>query len=389
MDSTQEKLVISPPLDPFACSTIKQQSDGEKKSLLSRIFDLLKSALPGSDLTRFQVPVQLNMPKSQLQLYGESVYCYSNDLLEACAKGSTSLERFLKVVAWHISTTRLAPFGQAPFNPVLGETHHVSCGDLNVILEQVSHHPPITALYATNEPANLRLQWWQNPIPRFYGNKVEVSVQGKRELWLDAHKEVYELTCPKLMIRFFPTLGNEWVGKSTIKCTASGLEANLYFHSRPLFSWRGSVGQISGKIIDTCTQTSLFDLSGFYNQVVTIRDSTTGDVDVLFDAQKSLANLKPLEVRDRKNVKETESLVVWRDVMDGIMTKDWEAARRAKQDIEEKQRFLVRERIRQGITWIPTNFELLVGGKWQWRHIGQVVREAPLAIPCDHHHHHH
>ena len=28
-------------------------------------------------------------------------------------------------------------FGVAPYNPILGETHHVSRGNLNVLLEQV------------------------------------------------------------------------------------------------------------------------------------------------------------------------------------------------------------------------------------------------------------
>ncbi|KAI5074255.1 hypothetical protein GOP47_0010216 [Adiantum capillus-veneris] len=383
MDSIPDKLIISPPLDPFASSSLKhqQQSDGtpEKTSLLSRIFDIFKGARPGSDLTRFQVPVQLNMPKSQLQLYGESVYCHSNDLLEECTKGSTPLERFLKVVAWHISTTRRAPFAQAPFNPILGETHHVSCGNLNVLLEQVSHHPPISALYATNEPADLRLQWWHSPSPRFCGNRVEVTIQGKRELWMDAHKEVYEMTSPKLVIRFFPTFGNEWVGKSTIKCNASGFEADLLFHSRPFFGW-GSVCKVSGRIIDSSTQTPLFDLSGFYNQKVTIQDLTTGDVSVLFDAEASLTNMKALEVQNRKNVHDKESLVVWREVMKGIVERDWEVARQAKHDIEEKQRSLAKERKRQGVPWIPSSFEL-IDGKWQWRHTGQPVTQAPLVIP--------
>ncbi|MCO5560514.1 hypothetical protein L7F22_014129 [Adiantum nelumboides] len=386
--ASPDKLFISPPLDPFASSPFKlqhQQSDtvgSEKRPLLSRIFDIFKSARPGSDLTRFQVPVQLNMPKSQLQLYGESVYCHSHDLLEECAKESTPLERFLKVVAWHISTTRLAPFAQAPFNPILGETHHVSCGNLNVILEQVSHHPPISALYATNKLADLRLQWWHTPSPRFWGNKVEVNIQGKRELWMDAHKEVYEMTSPKLVIRFFPTFGNEWVGKSTIKCNASGLEAELHFHSKPFFGW-GSVGRISGKVMDTSTQTCLFDLSGFYHQEVTMQDTKTGDRSVLFDARVSLANLKAVEVQNRKNVEDSESLVVWREVMKGIMEKDWEVARNAKHGIEEKQRSLAKERQKQGIQWTPCNFEL-IDGDWQWRHIGQPVTQASLVIPSCH-----
>ena len=77
------------------------------------------------------------MPKSQLQLFGESVYCIGEDILSKCSNGKTNLERFVNVVAWSISTTRPVYFGAVPFNPVLGETHHASRGTLNVLLEQV------------------------------------------------------------------------------------------------------------------------------------------------------------------------------------------------------------------------------------------------------------
>ena len=90
-----------------------------------------------------QVPPQLHMPKSSLQFFSEPIYCYSHDhdLLSRCVRGpGTSSDRFLRVVAWHLSTIRLGPFCQAPLNPILGETHHVSSGSLNVIAEQVAFH---------------------------------------------------------------------------------------------------------------------------------------------------------------------------------------------------------------------------------------------------------
>lgn len=77
------------------------------------------------------------MPKSQLQCYGETIYCCGEDYLSRCARGRNGLERFVSVVAWCISTARPAIFGQAPFNPILGETHHVSRGSLNLLVEQV------------------------------------------------------------------------------------------------------------------------------------------------------------------------------------------------------------------------------------------------------------
>lgn len=94
-----------------------------------------------------QLPPIFNIPKSHLQCYGETVYCIGEDMLSKCSKGKTSLERFTRVVAWSISTTRPMIFGQAPFNPILGETHHVSKGSLNVLLEQVLDSNAFYLLY--------------------------------------------------------------------------------------------------------------------------------------------------------------------------------------------------------------------------------------------------
>ncbi|PNX56971.1 oxysterol-binding protein-related protein 4B-like, partial [Trifolium pratense] len=58
-------------------------------------------------------------------------------------------------------------FGLAPYNPILGETHHVSKGNLNVLLEQVSHHPAVSALHATDEKENIEIIWCQYPFAKF------------------------------------------------------------------------------------------------------------------------------------------------------------------------------------------------------------------------------
>jgi hypothetical protein len=33
----------------------------------------------------------------------------------------------------------------------------------------VSHHPPVSALHATDEKENVELIWCQQPVPKFYG----------------------------------------------------------------------------------------------------------------------------------------------------------------------------------------------------------------------------
>lgn len=84
-----------------------------------------------------QLSPLFNLPKSHLQCFGESVYCIGNDLLGRCNKGESPQDRFTAVVSWSISILRPMIFGIAPYNPILGETHHVSRGNLNVLLEQV------------------------------------------------------------------------------------------------------------------------------------------------------------------------------------------------------------------------------------------------------------
>ncbi|KAF4393851.1 hypothetical protein F8388_018342 [Cannabis sativa] len=115
------------------------------------------------------------MPKSQLQCYGELVYCVGDDLLNKCNIGESPIERFKAVLAWNFSTLRPLIFGVVPYNPILGETHHVSKGTLNVLVEQVSHHPSVTALYATDEKENIQLLWCQYPVAKFSDTEIVPS----------------------------------------------------------------------------------------------------------------------------------------------------------------------------------------------------------------------
>lgn len=80
----------------------------------------------------------MNIPRSQLQCYGEMVYSFSGqDLLGECCRREQPIERLKSIVTWNISTLRPLIFGMAPYNPVIGETHHVSNGYINVLAEQV------------------------------------------------------------------------------------------------------------------------------------------------------------------------------------------------------------------------------------------------------------
>jgi len=44
---------------------------------------------------------------------------------------------------------------------------------------QVSHHPPVTALHATDEKENIEITWSQQPVPKFYGIYLELFLDYK------------------------------------------------------------------------------------------------------------------------------------------------------------------------------------------------------------------
>ncbi|CAM6046000.1 unnamed protein product [Sphagnum compactum] len=381
-DLTNKVLVVTAP-----CRIERCQGPGakdlkrSKSSIQATVFDLFKGFSPGSDLTRLQLPPQFNLPKSQLQAYGESVYCCAQDLLGMCTAGATPLDRFLAVVRWHISTTRPAPFARAPYNPILGETHHVSVGDLNVLCEQVSHHPPVSALYATSGSKKLQLLWWHHAVPRFCGNGVEITILGQRQLKLTEHHETYETSSPKLFIRFFPMPANEWLGNTTVRCIKSGLEASVSFKGRGFFGFRGSSNRVSGKIWEISTKRVLYELNGSWDKVVTVKNKHSGEICNLYDAQDAIVDIHAPVVENMKGVSSMESVNVWSDLTDALINgESAQAMRETKRRLEEMQRELEQKRHASGIVWTPKHFRSTKEGNWVWHDEAAHVPCAPLVV---------
>ncbi|XP_045788974.1 oxysterol-binding protein-related protein 4C-like isoform X3 [Trifolium pratense] len=375
----EKKIMLTKSVLQLANELDSEEGGYKAPNLLQRLLSVFKNVRLGSDITHFQMPPPFNIPKSQLQYTGESVYCSASDLLSTCNREQNPVDRLIYVVAWFISSTRPVTFGVAPYNPILGETHHVSKGNLNVLVEQVSHHPPVTALHATDDKENIEMIWWQQPVPIFYGTSVEGKINGKGKLKLLNHGETYEMNSANLLYRVLPVPSVDWVGTVNLRCLETGLVAELSYKSSPSFLGLGGNHKvIKGKIFDSSSSKALYELDGQWDRTIKLKDRINGEVRVIYDATKGNSGL--LILKNEESVWPTESLHVWGELSQAIMRKDWDKAREAKQAVEERQRKLMRERESKGEKWIPKHFEVSHSKEvgWDCSPIQNFVSAAPI-----------
>ena len=138
------------------------------------IWNILKQCVD-KELYRFTLPIIWNEPLSLLQRMAENTK-YSNVVLGKAAVSEDPIERMKLVATYIVSSismhgTRLSK----PFNPLLGETYELSRNGYHISLEQVSHHPPISAFYA--ESLDQKWKYYGSVHPQMRLNLLNASVE--------------------------------------------------------------------------------------------------------------------------------------------------------------------------------------------------------------------
>jgi len=119
-------------------------------------------------------------PLSFLQRLAECLE-YSN-LLDQAALADSPVERFHYLTAFVVSTlsSHIERMSK-PFNPLLGETYELQMNDdqhsFHFISEQVSHHPPVSALFIRGSSWTLSAN--VEPKVKFHGANVNAIAEGR------------------------------------------------------------------------------------------------------------------------------------------------------------------------------------------------------------------
>jgi hypothetical protein len=90
------------------------------------------------------LPIKIFEPRSFLEKVAAD-FALAPYFLDRAGEMTEPFDRFKQVVTWLIASCHLEPQMIKPFNPILGETFQGSMGGYKVYVEQISHHPPISA----------------------------------------------------------------------------------------------------------------------------------------------------------------------------------------------------------------------------------------------------
>jgi len=333
------------------------------------IVSLIKQIRPGMDLSRVVLPTFILEPKSMLEKVSD--FLTHAELLVATTKTTDPLERMLGVLKWYISGFYLKPKGvKKPYNPVLGEIFRCSWEHPDsksfFIGEQVSHHPPISAFYASNRKEGLVANGSILFKSKFYGTSVGSLLEGSIVIHHIKFGEEYEVTFPSAYGKgfLFGTLVMELAGLVTITCKQTGLRAEIDFKQKP--SFYGEYNTLQGKIVRTTNNQVLYNFGGRWDHRIDITEANSRGGYILWavspeTTSQRLAKLKPTPMSP------LESDNLWGQVTDAILSGDQQLATDEKANIEQAQREAAAIRAEKNQPYVPRFFVQNAAGGYTYK----------------------
>ncbi|KAI0063340.1 Oxysterol-binding protein [Artomyces pyxidatus] len=313
------------------------------------------------DLSSLTAPPFILSPVSLTEF--PAYWCERPALFSDIANARNAEDRSRRVLRWFISTlkgqytSRNESMGseKKPLNPVLGELFYGiwpdadGRGETTLVVEQVSHHPPITAYYIENASKKLSLRGHSAQKTTFSSGSIIVKQIGHALLTVglpDGGKEEFLITLPRLRI------DGLWYGSPYIELaetsyiqSSSGWLSTIEYKGRGYFS--GKSHTFKAVLASSSGRSHTYE--GQWDTVS--KDVRTGEVFTDVTSAKEEVTVRALEEQG-----DWESRKLWKDVSRGIREGDFEAASTAKSKIENEQRQRRRDEAAEGTTWKLKHF---------------------------------
>lgn len=312
-------------------------------------------------------------PYTVLELGAFRALRYEQMLLQV-AQQPNAIDRLLGVVRWFLtSMERMENMSKKPFNPVLGEELNAwtetsaSTGRTSLKAEQVSHHPPVSALVMRNDQHKVQFNSNVKFGITFNGNSVSCRLEGRAEVVLEQLQESYVAPnwVPDVIIQnvLFGTRRQLWSGEWSLQCKKTGLGVRLQVTEVNTNSgWLSAVkagiyeNRIEGFVykLDDENETPIKVITGLAGRKIFVSDPHSDKQTLLIDCDEQVAEkiyFLPENARPANS-----SLVIWKATVAALVKDDTAAADKEKTIVETQQREIRKDRAARGEEWKPSYF---------------------------------
>jgi len=270
-----------------------------------------------------------------------------------------------------------------PLNPVLGELFYGywpdkdGRGKTELAVEQVSHHPPITAYYISNPTKNISLQGHNAQKTSFSGASINVKQIGHATLTLTLPTgavEKYVITLPRLVIAGL-LMGSPYIelAESSYIASSTGYLSTIEYSGRGYFSGKAHTFKATVTrpgFSDSGVVPTLYTFEGQWDSIS--RDKRTGREFTNVLSPKEEVTVNPIPVQEDA----FESRRLWEKVATGIRTGDFETASREKSKIENEQRQMRKDEAAKGEKWQLKHF-VKVESDPDYEKLGRLFKATP------------
>ena len=349
------------------------------------IWKVIKDSI-GGELSKMSVPVYFNEPISFLQRFTEDLTFHH--LLISADKAQDPCLRIALVgcfaVSGYASTVNRT---MKPFNPVLGETFELEFEDARIISEQVSHHPPVTAIFSDHP--NYTFAGNTQMKTSFKGTYLQLHPAGTMHVYLKTWDEHYTYIKPMTSVHNL-IIGKIYVdhhGRIEVNCEKTGAKAVINLKKKGWFEKKLHFVEGSALASDGSLH---YVMEGTWSEGMAIHRP---------DDPASLGNWTALPAYEGKEENYSFSQFAvqlnippqcyprpvprsdsrWRPDQRALENGDTKVAKAEKERVEEKQRAVRKAREEGGENYKPRWFSLIEdewrydGGYWEMKARGEMA----------------
>ncbi|XP_063694854.1 oxysterol-binding protein 1-like isoform X3 [Bolinopsis microptera] len=309
----------------------------DKPNDKANLWNIMKNCI-GKELSKIPMPVNFNEPISFLQRLTEDME-YGDLLTRAaeCATVEESLTYLSAIAVSSYATTSCRT--SKPFNPLLGETFEYDRTDdmgWRSFAEQVSHHPPVSALHVEHD--NWIYYQDFSMTSKFRGKYLQVFPIGTTHFIVKStgHHYTWNKVCTTVHNIIVGKLWVDQSGEILVKEHKTGASARVKFHPYSYFS-RETPRRVTGSVLSP-DGSPKFELQGTWDSSMSCAEVLSSEGDNWDTAEHQTRWVKNTPLEDSDKIYNFTAMAVTLNEPDEEVAPT-DARRRPDQRLMEEQKF--------------------------------------------------